>query len=273
MTPLRLALLGHPVAHSLSPAMHNTWLQEAGIVGRYDAIPIEESADFSLRAVMKREGLSGVNLTTPLKEVGFAQVDRLSPSARAAGAVNTVRWDGDDLVGYNTDGDGFCHSLELCCRPIDASMKVVILGAGGAARGILAALTQRGVTNVTILNRTESRARTLIDHFGQAGKMFYGPLEASAFMALASEADLVIQATSGGGAVEIESWSVSALAPDGIWVDLNYWMESQPQQDLCLRSGRNFLSGKPMLVCQGALAFELFTGKVANPSQFISKVR
>ena len=253
--------------------MHNRWLEEAGLSGGYQAISCQGGTSFRLREMMIRHELSGVNLTTPLKELAMEQVDRVAESAARAGALNTVIWQGDQLVGHNTDGEGFVRGLENACGPLVAGMKVVLLGAGGAARGILSALTQRGLTRVVVLNRSPERARSLVERFDSEGKMAWGALTEGAFQSLGSEADLVIQTTAGGGIDEVAGWSIAPLKTDGIWADINYWMTDPPHQRTCLSGTHRYVTGGPMLVFQAVLAFQLFTGMVPNPDPFLAELR
>ena len=267
---VNLALLGHPVAHSQSPKLHNHWLSQSGLTGQYQALSFPNSEDFDLRAEMQRYDLTGVNITTPLKQAVFEQVDQLSEAARLAGAVNTVISRNGLLVGHNTDGAGFLLSLERQGWVPHRDIKVVVLGAGGAARGVASALSQAGVIDLVVLNRTERRA---VDCVTALGCGVAGPLSQEAFCHLGHGADLVIHTTSGEGATEVAKWNLEGLKAGSMWVDINYWMDDLPQKAACLAAEVQFMDGLPMLICQAAISFELFTGFTPNPDPFLVHLR
>lgn len=268
-----LAVLGFPIAHSLSPEMHTAWLEEAGIPGSYRAIPVHDLDSVNLRNVMEMNGLQGVNLTVPLKAAACHQVDVLDASARDAGAVNTAVLRDGVLYGYNTDGRGFCRSLAHETGAISTDARVVILGAGGAARGILSGLIGEGVRRFCILNRTESVARQLAQEFSSRADIDVGALTVGAFARCGEQADLVIHTTSGDGARIVATFPVAHLSPRATWVDINYWMDLPPKIEQWSDREGAFVTGHSMLVWQAALAFEIFTGFLPNPSPFLNHLR
>ena len=152
-------ITGWPVSHSRSPRLHGFWLRQYGIDGAYLPLPIEP-AHFSaaIRGLM-RSGFAGVNVTSPHKVAAFAICDHVDPSARRAGAVNTLVFENGRITGSNTDGWGFLENLRA--HGVDpAAGPALILGAGGATRAIAAVLLERGV-QVTLANRTRARAEAL----------------------------------------------------------------------------------------------------------------
>ncbi|RME23861.1 MAG: hypothetical protein D6798_12595, partial [Deltaproteobacteria bacterium] len=166
------------------------------------------------------------------------------------------------LTGYNTDGEGLVRFLEA--RGVGLrDRRAVILGGGGTGRAVSSALLDRGARGVTILNRTLSRAitavRALEGRFSHAD-LDAGPLTPSAFAEVARGADIVVNCTAGGAAPTIASLDPSVVSRDGVWVDVNYWMADPPLRARCAELGLRFETGLGMLVHQGALAFELFTG-------------
>lgn len=156
-------VIGWPISHSLSPPLHSYWLERYGIDGAYVPLAVKpEDFETALRALPKL-GFQGCNVTIPHKEAAAKLVDRLEPLAQAIGAVNTiiVREDGS-LEGRNTDAPGFVANLtETLGDWQPAGKRAVVLGAGGAARGIVAALAEAGAARLTLLNRTPSRAQAL----------------------------------------------------------------------------------------------------------------
>lgn len=257
-------IIGYPVDHSLSPVMQNAALQASGINGIYvpfAVVPEQLAVAISgLRALQVR----GFNVTIPHKTAVMSLLDELAPSAIQAGAVNTVVNQAGCLVGHNTDGDGLVASLRDDLDFMVTGARVVLLGAGGAARGALAALCREGARSVTVVNRSLSAADTLIAAFVadfpetvlQAGG--FDP----SFTDLLPQTDLVINATSLGMAGEkIEGLSL-ALLPDHAKVyDMVY---APPQTRLlqdALSSGLKVANGFGMLVAQGELAFSRWHGK------------
>lgn len=231
-----LALIGHPVAHSRSPALHNGWLRAAGIDAVYVALPTADADP----AALVRGGLWGANVTVPLKR--RCTPDRLEPDAAATGAVNTLYWDGPTLVGANTDVEGFRRSTEAAIGPL-AGRRAVVLGAGGAARAVVRALQQAGTASIAVANRSPADVGVP-----------YRPLEPRAV----ADADLVINALPGGARAQVEALDLPAT---GAWVDLNYWDDAPPQRDAAQRAGLQWVDGHGMLEAQAALSFEKWTGR------------
>jgi shikimate dehydrogenase len=154
--------MGWPVAHSRSPRLHGYWLKHYGLDGSYEALPVKpENLGAALRALPER-GFAGVNLTIPHKEAALAHVTRIDDAACAIGAVNTIVVEPDGtLSGSNTDVSGFAAALSEGAPKLDRNGPAVVLGAGGAARAVLAALGGLGFSRITLINRTPERARAL----------------------------------------------------------------------------------------------------------------
>ena len=166
-------LLGWPVAHSRSPVIHNHWLAQYAIPGRYVLFPVPpEKLDAAVRGIAAL-GLRGCNVTTPHKQAIFPLLDRVDELARRIGAVNTVVVDDDGaLTGFNNDGNGFILSL----READPSWRpdsgpVLVLGAGGAARAVVASLAAQGAKEIRVANRTRAKAQEIADVVGSAVKI------------------------------------------------------------------------------------------------------
>ena len=167
----RAGVCGWPVAHSRSPLIHGYWLARYHLEGAYErfAVPPLGFAEFA--ASIGVDGLVGANVTVPHKEAAFAACDRLTDSARATGAVNTLWREGGALWGDNTDVAGFLASLDAEAPGWrDRVDSAVVLGAGGVARAIVHGLVSRGVEHVAIVNRTRARAAALADRFGPAAR-------------------------------------------------------------------------------------------------------
>ena len=167
---IQAGVIGWPVSHSLSPRLHGFWLKELGIDGTYSALTVApDGLENSLRSLPER-GFAGVNLTLPHKEAAATIVDTMDSVASRIGAVNTIVVGADgNLAGSNTDGYGFIENLKSCAPEWTADNKsAVILGAGGAARAIIAALLDAGLKELRLVNRTLSRAESLKDDIGGA---------------------------------------------------------------------------------------------------------
>lgn len=248
---MKLGLIGFPVAHSLSPVMHEAALNAAGLEGSYRAL---ETPPQFLRARLQeiRREYAGVNVTIPHKESVRAYLDELSPEANAIGAVNTIVCDGHRLIGYNTDALGFISGLDEAGISY-RSKKALVLGAGGAARAIAYALMEEGA-HVAVYNRTTQRARELCESLSL--HLVSEPL----LDAAVRSCDLLINATSVGLKDPLVSPLPEGLLPrEGAVVDIVY----NPPLTRLMREAQNAglptLGGLPMLVWQGALAFELWT--------------
>ena len=167
---IQAGVMGWPVGHSLSPRLHGFWLRELGIDGTYSAVAVAPGdLGDSLRSLPER-GFAGVNLTLPHKEAAAAIVDTMDQAAARIGAVNTIVVNADgSLAGGNTDGYGFMENLKFGAPGWTADdSTAVVLGAGGAARAIVAALLDGGVKELRLVNRTQSRAESLKDDIGGA---------------------------------------------------------------------------------------------------------
>jgi shikimate dehydrogenase len=161
----RAGVIGWPVGHSLSPRIHRFWLNQLGIEGRYEAVVVSPDWLGDTIDSFRIAGWRGFNVTVPHKETIMPLLDGLDPAAQAIGAVNTVVARGDGgFEGRNTDAPGFIASLRATCT-VRTDSPAVVLGAGGAARAILAALNDAGVREIRIANRDRTRAEALVASF------------------------------------------------------------------------------------------------------------
>lgn len=251
-------VIGSPVRHSLSPVMHNAAFAEAGLDWVYAAFEVVPGAAGAALAAMRSLGIAGLSVTMPHKDAVAAAVDTLDPAAAALGTVNTVVLQPDGaLAGYNTDGAGFIASLRDV--GVDAlGMCVVVLGAGGAARAVVDALTRSGAADIVVINRSTDR--------GEIAARLAGPIGRVGAAADIAAADLVVNATSiGMGTVELPC-DVSLLHSAQVVADLVY----HPLQTELLRAagarGAMAVDGLGMLVHQAVLQQQLWTGVRPNPA-------
>lgn len=252
MSVARAFLLAHPAKHSLSPAMHNAALNALGIAARYEARDVAPADLQAALEGLRISGAWGANLSIPHKERALEWLDVVSPEAQSIGAVNTVVAKNAALHGFNTDGLGFMRALAEAGLTSVAGLEVLILGAGGAARGVAFALKAAGAI-VAIWNRTPLRAQQLAAEFG---------LQAVSNATLEPRvraAQLVVNTT----AVGLEDAHASPL-PDGLlpsagWVcDIVYRPITTKLLRDAARAELRTIDGLGMLVHQGALALELW---------------
>lgn len=253
-------LVGHPVRHSLSPAMHTALFQRLGLDAVYVAFDVDPRRADRVADAIRTLDVVGVNLTVPFKERVLPFLDHVTLAAREAGAVNVVTHVDGHLTGYNTDGAGLLGSLVEEHGWTPAGMRCAVLGAGGAGRAVAASLSANGATRVTLHNRTVARAEAAIAQIG-------APVLHAAGLADLGEVDLVVNCLGGGAEAAVEALSIDALPDSAIWVDANYWMQAPPRLAACRARGLRTSTGLGMLVHQGALSFELFTGHPVDAAE------
>ena len=258
-------IFGDPVEHSLSPVMQNAALQAAGIDGVY--IPWRVRApglSAALDSLRWMENFGGANVTLPHKEQAASLVDELSPEAASAGAVNTIVSTDGRLLGANTDGQGFLRSLQEEGGFVPRGRRAAILGAGGAARAVAWSLVEAGTAELLILNRTRERAELLADLVSQRlGVLALGlGLGDPRTRGQLATCALLVNATPVGlHPSDPPPIDPALLRPQLLVYDLIY----RPRETALLREAKRMgcqvLGGLGMLLYQGALAFELWTGR------------
>jgi shikimate dehydrogenase len=256
-------VLGDPVDHSLSPAMHNAAFAASELPYLYLRFRVPSDALGEALAEARKLDVGGLNLTLPLKEAGLRLVDEATPEARTIGAVNTIVFDGGRLLGDNTDARGFLRALDGRVQ-IDRA-HVVIVGAGGSARAVGTALATSGCSHVTIANRTIGRAADLARALEALApvRTTVTSLDALEDGVGLSDARLVVNTTSIGLGAEPIAVRHGATPHDCIFMDLVYGAQPTPFLRAAARARRRTLDGSDMLLHQGALAFEAWTGRPA----------
>jgi shikimate dehydrogenase len=256
--PGRLVLLGHPLGHTLSPAIQNAALAAAGIDLTYEALDVPPSVLDATLDMLRRERAAG-NVTIPYKEAVYEACDRLSGTARAIGAVNTF-WIAVDgaLVGDNTDVGGFDSAVRELVGDAAAGQRVAILGAGGGAAAVLKAIEGWPDARVRLYARTRDRAERLLTRFTLKGDV------APSSEAAIADATLVVNATPVGLRDEAVPFPLERLPGACAVFDLAY----RPGETALVRAARDAghraMDGLSMLVEQAALAFELWFGAPAD---------
>jgi shikimate dehydrogenase len=246
----RLAVLGHPVGHSRSPAIHNAALAalDMGEEWSYEAIDVAPDAFEARVRAMPAEGFAGANVTVPHKGAALALADELSETAREIGAANTLVFAGGEIRAENTDADGLLNALPAS----PAGKRALVLGAGGAARAVVWALLREGA-EVAVWNRTELRSRHLCEELG--GKPVSAPDQ--------STYELIVNSTAVGLGGE-DPFAELPLDPTGFAagqtvVDMVYGREPTALLRAAEAAGASVVDGLEILVQQGALSLEIWT--------------
>ena len=265
-------IFGYPVEHSFSPAMHNAAFKEMSLDWAYVPFAVKPGGLAGAVRSIRNLNLTGVNVTVPHKQAAAGLVDRLSPAARLSGAVNTIVNRGGVLTGHNTDGLGFVRSLEEESGAEINSVPAVIIGAGGAARAVAVALALNGAPAMFIVNRTAERAAGLCElinnNTGCRASVLgwpepYPPGGDGWAEALGS-AGLVVQTTSMGmhpNTGQFPPVPFNLLNKGHVVVDLIYNPGRTAFMNMCEAAGCRVYNGIGMLLHQGVMAFELWTGR------------
>ena len=268
--PDRYAVIGHPVEHSKSPAIHAAFARQTGQHLTYERLAAEPDAFAATVAAFFAEGGAGLNVTLPFKAEAAAYADRLTDRARRAGAVNTLAH-GDDgtLLGDNTDGIGLARDLERGLDTAIAGARILILGAGGAVRGVVPVLLEQGASEICVANRTVAKAETIAHDFADMGTVSACPLTTEE-----DGWDLVINAISAGLGGEMPDISAAVLARargayDMLYADMPTpflrWAAAQGVARRC--------DGLGMLVEQAAESFALWRGVRPRTVEVIAALR
>ena len=262
---LSAAVIGDPIAHSLSPLMHNAWIEACDSLAdkkAYGKLQVKADQLDDFFAAFRASPLVGVNVTVPHKEAVIPYLTRLSPGAKAVGAVNTILKQGDDLVGFNTDGIGFLNHLKASAPSWRSDRPVLVIGAGGAARGILHTLLTTEVPMVMVANRSIGRANQLVADIGR-GRAVDLPMDN--LSDAITGAGLVVNTTSLGmaGCPPLDL-PLDRAGADTVVYDIVY----NPLETDLLKAangrGLTTVDGLGMLIHQGAAAFKIWFGETPD---------
>ncbi len=258
-----VGVFGYPVAENPTCVMQEAAFAASGINWRYLTIEVKPEALADAMRGMRAMGMQGVNLTIPHKVAVMALLDEISPDAALIGAVNTVRRAGERLVGENTDGKGFLRGLAQDARLDPAGKRVVVLGAGGAARAITTELALAGAAELTVVNRSPERGAELVENLQQRVKANARFVPWSETFHVTAETDILVNATSIGLYPDTDAMpdvDLSAARPGLLVCDV----VPNPPETRLMQAGRErglkTLNGLAMLVYQGAIGFEMWTG-------------
>lgn len=264
----RLGIIGYPIGHSISPVFQQAALDHLGIDATYQAWEVAPDDVEGVVGDLRQPGTLGINVTVPHKEAVIPFLDDVDDWATAAGAVNTIVNRQNRLSGHNTDGTGFLRALLEECGFKPQGRRILVLGAGGAARGVVLALSREAAASLTIANRTVARAQFLAQLAAVSGiESSAIPLAGPEIDAAAQSADLIVNCTTMGmthGPDEGGSPLMGAQIPSTMLVnDLVYNPRETPLLREAKRAGAQTLGGIHMLVYQGAASFEMWTGQPA----------
>lgn len=271
MTAPQYAVFGHPIDHSLSPWIHAAFARQTGIALEYRAIDATPERFAAALAEFADGGGRGANVTLPLKEQAFAACASVSERARRAGAVNTLIRRGDGWEGDNTDGSGLVrdltgrHGLDLRAR------RVLLIGAGGAARGVAPALLDAGIADLFVVNRTPQRADALADALGEPGRVHPRYFEDIGAL---GNFDLIVNATSAGRSGVFPRLPVTLVGIRAAAVDLNYGDAATAFLAWARAAGAHVgIDGLGMLVEQAADSFERWHGVRPDTDPIYAELR
>ncbi len=249
----RYAVFGNPIAHSRSPRIHAAFAAQTGQTLTYEALlPPLDGLAAAVAAFREASG-RGANVTVPFKEQAHALCSHLTPRARAAGAVNTLKFEGSEVLGDNTDGIGLVHDLLANLGVVVAGKRVLLMGAGGAARGVVLPLLEQEPAELFIANRTAAKAEELARHVSNPR------LRGGGYEAVAGQFDLVINATAASLAGDLPPLPADLFAPGALAYDMMYGKDT-PFLALARSEGVRCADGLGMLVEQAAESFFLWRG-------------
>ena len=259
------AVLGHPVEHSLSPAMHNASLQALGMDAVYLAFDVEPDLVMSVLHAMAAMGFAGVNLTVPLKEIAFSGLSSLDDSARRLGAVNTVEMRADGMRGHNTDGCGIMCAIDEAFHTGVRGLRVFVLGAGGAGRAVAITCAVEGAASIALADLIPERVSKVgaeITKLSPGTKVCMMQADAAEWPAAVREADLVVQATTVGMKEDDKAiFSVECFRKGQMAFDVVYMFPQTAFTRNAARAGATTANGLGMLLHQGARSFSIWTGR------------
>ena len=267
---IQAGIMGHPVAHSRSPVIHNHWIKQYGLNGAYGLLPVQpENLAQALRG-LAAQGFAGCNLTIPHKVEAMALVDRVDPLAQRMGAINTVVVEADgSLSGYNNDGYGYIQSLldARSCWRADAG-PVVVIGAGGGARAIVVSLMVRGATEIRLVNRSFDKARQMADELGAPVRAVPWEQRHDALDGVALLVNTTSQGMQGQAPLDL---SLERLPAHALVSDIVYIPLETPLLAAARLRGNPTVNGLGMLLNQARPAFKAWFGVMPEISPELLK--
>ena len=269
--PDRYGVMGYPVSHSRSPVIHRLFALQTGENIQYELLQVTpEKLEAAVRQ-FQRTGGKGLNVTVPHKAEVVKMCDHLSERAATAGAVNTMSFRDGEIYGENTDGIGLLRDLAINQNFTIEGANILILGAGGATRGIVGPLLEMQPASLRIANRTIDKAEILAQHFSRSG-----PVSACRFnvIPVTEKYDLIINATSAGVKGDTPPYPAAAVAPDTFCYDLSYGLSPTPFSVWARQQGaERSVMGWGMLVEQAAESFNIWRGVRPDTAPVLQKMK
>jgi len=266
----RYGVMGYPISHSRSPVIHRLFAIQTGQELQYELLQVSpEKLETAVRQ-FQRTGGKGLNITVPHKGEVTRLVDHLSERASTAGAVNTLTFKEGEILGDNTDGFGLLRDLVVNLELALEGANILVLGAGGATRGIIGPLLEMQPTSLRIANRTLGKAQALADHFSRSG-----PVTACRFnvIPVSENYDLIINATSAGLRGEAPPYPAAAVSKQTVCYDLSYGLKPTPFSIWAREQGAaRSIMGWGMLVEQAAESFRIWRGVRPDTAQVLKQM-
>jgi len=264
----RYAVIGNPVAHSKSPEIHAAFARATGEEVEYDRLLSPIGSFASIVGHFRRLGGKGLNVTVPFKQEAFRLADSLSGRASTAQAVNTLRFDGDRAYGDNTDGEGLVRDITRNLGVKLAGKRVLVLGAGGAAQGVIGPLQQQGPASLLVANRDPAKAEALAARFG-------GKVRAASYLSLAhGQFEVVVNATSASLTGELPPIPKGIFSKEALAYDMVYGRGDTPFLGRARAEGAGVLAdGLGMLVEQAAESFFVWRGVRPDTEAVLAALR
>ena len=272
MNPEQYCVFGNPIAHSKSPLIHAAFALQTGQAIVYER-RLAPLGGFALAArTFAAEGGKGANVTVPFKLDACALATELTPRAQAAGAVNTLRFDGETILGDNTDGAGLVADIMHNAGVSIAGKRILLLGAGGAARGVVLPLLELAPQEIFIANRTVATAEALVAQFA-VSLSHPAQLVAGSYAQPEGQFDIVINATSASLAGDLPPVPVTVFGSDTLALDMMYGAQATVFMDFAAQHGAQVRDGLGMLVEQAAEAFYVWRGVRPQTHDLLAQLR
>ena len=268
----RYCVIGNPIGHSRSPDIHAAFAAQTGQDMVYERVlaPLDGFAD-TVRGLIAG-GYRGANVTVPFKLEAAQLATRLEQRAHLAGAVNTLRFENGEIVGDNTDGPGLVADIVRNAGVPLAGRRVLLLGAGGAARGVVLPILRQGPQAIVIANRTRATADALAAQFAALAAQ-PGQVSACGFEDIAGAFDVVVNATSASLAAAMPPVPASAFCQGTLALDMMYGNKASPFMEFAAAHGASVRDGLGMLVEQAAEAFAIWRGVRPQTAAILEQIR
>jgi shikimate dehydrogenase len=271
--PNRYAVLGHPVKHSKSPWIHQQFAAQTGHTLSYEVIELPVDGLAQGLQTLRDTGLQGCNVTVPFKHQAFNLASDPTPRARLAQACNTLWFDGARVYADNTDGQGLMRDLAPHLPGPWPTLRVLLLGAGGAGAGVLGPLLEQGPREVQLVNRTESRAHALCQRHAALAQRMGVLLQAAPLAGHGAAFDVIINASASSLSGEASPLDARAIRAGSLAVDLMYGAASEPFLQWAQRHQAQPRDGLGMLVEQAALSYALWHGVAPTVAPVLQQLR